>query len=413
MSRKVVELVLASGLLRQTPVEVLDATDVSVTSSPSRIVQATSSGLIHVSWIPEEATRVLVRDTEYAVVASGIRELVVASGDVIPLSATAVRIRTASDASSGGSGGGNLTDGNKGDITVSGSGSVWTINEQAVTLTKMQNMPSQSVLGRENGSGSPQHVLLASGLAIQNTYLTLNFTAENNPLPDLPSNGLLGYWTARANVTVDGSQRVSAWNAALGSGSFEQSSSSVRPLYHGFGKYNALLFPESSDRFLTSSLIPATGANPRSFAIAFIPGVRTSSSNADVFSYGTNTTYQAYGLRTHASNVISLAVQYQGVQRALSFFFSLPVVVVLAFNAGVTTYYINGASYPAINDSLLGLNTGSTVGLQIGRGVGASFGFVGFVFEFAAWNVQLTETQALHVSRQLMQRYQGFFLPFL
>lgn len=52
-----------------------------------------------------------------------------------------------------------VTDGDKGSITVSSSGTVWTLDDAAVSLTKMANLSQYELIGRSSsGSGVPQAV---------------------------------------------------------------------------------------------------------------------------------------------------------------------------------------------------------------------------------------------------------------
>ena len=76
-----------------------------------------------------------------------------------------------------------LSDGNKGDITVSGSGTSWSINNQAVTFAKIQNITTDRILGRDTaGSGSVEELTVTNGLeftgtGIQRSALTGEVTA--------------------------------------------------------------------------------------------------------------------------------------------------------------------------------------------------------------------------------------------
>jgi hypothetical protein len=83
-----------------------------------------------------------------------------------------------------------IADGDKGDITVSGSGATWTIDAEAVTYAKMQNVSAASRLlgrGSAGGAGSPEEITLGSGLNMSGT--TLSVTAGGSSYTTTIGNG--------------------------------------------------------------------------------------------------------------------------------------------------------------------------------------------------------------------------------
>lgn len=74
------------------------------------------------------------------------------------------------------------SNGDKGDITVSGGGLVWTIDPAAVTYSKIQNVSEARILGRGAGSGvgSVQELQIGSGLQLVGTTLSLTGGASGS-----------------------------------------------------------------------------------------------------------------------------------------------------------------------------------------------------------------------------------------
>lgn len=82
----------------------------------------------------------------------------------------------------------SLNDGDKGDITVSGSGTTWTIDSGAVSYAKIQTVSGSTLLGRASGTaGSAQEITLGSNLFFSGTTLNVSnsFSDGTAALPSI------------------------------------------------------------------------------------------------------------------------------------------------------------------------------------------------------------------------------------
>jgi hypothetical protein len=81
--------------------------------------------------------------------------------------------------------GSGLSDGDKGDITVSGSGAVWTVDPGAITLAKLASVPTDTFLGRDTaGTGVPEVMTPAQARGILNVADGATVNATDAALRD-------------------------------------------------------------------------------------------------------------------------------------------------------------------------------------------------------------------------------------
>ncbi len=103
-------------------------------------------------------------------------------------------------------GGTGVTDGDKGDITVASTGTVWTIDNDAVTYAKMQNVSASRLLGRYTAStGDTQEISLGAGLTLNTGTGVLDTvvnTASVVKTEEFTANGVLTSFTA-VTGTID------------------------------------------------------------------------------------------------------------------------------------------------------------------------------------------------------------------
>lgn len=95
-------------------------------------------------------------------------------------------------------GGGGVSDGDKGDITVSGSGATWTIDNGVVTLAKQANLAANSIQG--NNTGSPATPLALTGTQV--TAMLDTFTSSVKGLTPASGGGTSNFLRADGTWAV-------------------------------------------------------------------------------------------------------------------------------------------------------------------------------------------------------------------
>lgn len=111
-----------------------------------------------------------------------------------------------------------VSDGDKGDITVSGNGTIWTIDAGAVTLADMANLASGNIIGRTDaGSGAPQAITIGTGLTGSASTLTANLSVGVNN-----GQSVIGGARASENLTLSSTSNATKGKIVLGNSAYDE-----------------------------------------------------------------------------------------------------------------------------------------------------------------------------------------------
>ncbi len=123
-----------------------------------------------------------------------------------------VKLRTAgATVVVGAGGGGGIADGDKGDVSVTGSGATWTIDAGVVSLAKMADLASARLMGRVTaGTGAPEALTAAQVRGLLNVADGAQVNVPTNLAYDAPSRVLASDTGADATLPL-----VSSANAGL------------------------------------------------------------------------------------------------------------------------------------------------------------------------------------------------------
>jgi hypothetical protein len=105
---------------------------------------------------------------------------------------------------------GSLSEGNKGDISVTDGGNTWTINNNSVELANIQEIATNRLLGRSTaGQGVVEQITIGAGLQVVNSVLSSSGVVYSQP--DEPANAAPGtIWIDTDENVITGWQLISA-----------------------------------------------------------------------------------------------------------------------------------------------------------------------------------------------------------
>lgn len=213
------------------------------------------------------------------------------------------------------SGGGGVTDGDYGNITVSSSGSVWTIDNSVVTYGKMQNASAHSILGRHSNTSGPIAEITSSA-----NGQVLHRNGSNLVFATIGDSSITS-----SSITYSRLQNVSTNNRLLGRST--AGAGSIEEITVGSGLT------------LSAGTLSASGGGASYPTFSAFKSIDETVANATL--YNTDSQLQINNMPDDKWYMMELDVMYQGNGNAVHFFFNT--------GGGFTSGFLNPTNSSTLN----------------------------------------------------------------
>jgi len=268
----------------------------------------------------------------------------------------------------------DVTDKDYGDITVTGSGNTWTIDNDAVTFAKMQNISTSTLLGRSTaGTGDVEQVSIGGNLVLSGGVLSV----PGKTLIGVTKFSSSGTWTKPANCTAVLTYVVAAGGG--GAGALSDAAESAVGSGGGAGGYSINYITTGLGS--TETVVVGIGGDPGNLGNSWAGQPGTNSS------FGSHVTaYGGLGGETLASGT-SIAKADGGLGGAPSISSGTTIITssgecgneAIRFSASVGTFAKGGSSIfgSSYNGGVTGIGAGGYGNVEYNAVSGGAEGYEG------------------------------------